>query len=167
MGAVAFGAAVGMALFFVAEHVHGHGLDSNHQQPMQKAFFAPMQLPGQRTRHAAPASAKKGNVVMSDSESEGELKKGKVKWFDVEKGYGFIEVEGDQDYFVHQTSIYAPGFRSLAEGEDVEFKVGTDDRTGKTKALEVTGPGGSYVQGAPRPDANDGGYGGYGEEGGW
>merc|ERR1712050_538221 len=117
---------------------------------MQKAFFAP---------HAAPASAKKGNVVMSDSESEGELKKGKVKWFDSEKGFGFIEVEGDQDYFVHKTAIYAPGFRSLAEGEDVEFKVTTDPRTNKLKAADVTGPGGSYVQGAPRPEANDGGWG--------
>merc|ERR1712066_1190721 len=127
---------------FVADYVHGQ----NHQQPMQRAFLA----------HSAPASARKINIAMSDSESEGELKKGKVKWFDVEKGFGFIEVEGDQDYFVHQSVIYAPGFRSLAEGEDVEFKVGTDDRTGKLKALDVTGPDGNYVQGAPR----DGGYGG-------
>merc|ERR1719401_14787 len=126
--------------------------------PCRRLFFAPMQLPGQLTRHAAPASAKKANVAMSDSESEGEIKKGKVKWFDTEKGFGFIEVEGDQDYFVHQTSIYAPGFRSLAEGEDVEFKVGTDDN-GRTRAFDVTGPDGAYVQGAPRPDANDGGWG--------
>merc|ERR1711972_1125465 len=148
---------------FVADNVHGQ----NHQQPMQKAFLAPMQLPGQLTRHSGTASGKKINIAMGDSASASELKKGKVKWFDSEKGFGFIEVEGEQDYFVHQTSIYAEGFRSLAEGEDVEFGVGTDDRTGKTKALDVTGPGGSYVQGAPRPDANDGGYGGYGEEGGW
>merc|ERR1712113_795030 len=146
--AIALGVAIGMSLFVV---VHGQ----NHQQPMQKAFFA----------HSALASARKINIAMGDSESEGELKKGKVKWFDTEKGFGFIEVEGDQDYFVHQTAIYAPGFRSLAEGEDVEFKVGTDERTGKVKALDVTGPGGNYVQGAPRPDANDGGYGGYEEEG--
>merc|ERR1719476_1089433 len=103
---------------------------------------------------------------MTDLQPEGELLKGKVKWFDTTKGFGFIEVEGqDKDVFVHQSAIYAPGFRSLAEGEDVEFKVGTDERTGKVKALDVTGPGGNYVQGAPRPDANDGGYGGYEEEG--
>merc|ERR1711972_129057 len=125
--------------------------------PCKRFFFA----------HSAPASARKINIAMSDSEAEGELKKGKVKWFDVEKGIGFIEVEGDQDYFVHQTAIYAPGFRSLDEGEDVEFKVGVDDRTGKTKALEVTGPGGNYVQGVPRPDANDGGWGGSEEGGGY
>merc|ERR1712113_909102 len=125
-----------------------------------------MQLPGQRTRPSGLASAKKINIAMSDSEAEGELKKDQVKWFDVEKGFGFIAAEDGQDYFVHQTAIYAPGFRSLAEGEDVEFKVGTDERTGKVKAFDVTGPGGNYVQGAPRPDANDGGYGGY-EEGGY
>merc|ERR1719291_1144428 len=115
---------------------------------MQKAFFAP--------KHSALASTKKINIAMQ--EAEGEVKKGKVKWFDVEKGYGFIEVEGDQDYFVHQTSIHAEGFRSLAEGEDVEFKVGVDDRTGKTKAVEVTGPDGAYVQGAPREESYNDGY---------
>jgi cold shock CspA family protein len=90
---------------------------------------------------------------------EGEEKmKGNVKWFDSVKGYGFIEVEGDEnDYFVHQSDIYAPGFRSLAEGEPVEFVVTTDDR-GKTKAVDVTGPNGEYVQGQPREEYDDDGY---------
>ena len=64
---------------------------------------------------------------------------------------GFIQVEGqDSDVFVHQSDIYAPGFRSLAEGEPVEFKMITDERNGKLKAVEVTGPDGAYVQGAPK-----------------
>ena len=73
------------------------------------------------------------------------------KWFNTEKGYGFIALEGEEkDVFVHQSDIYAPGFRSLAEGEPLEFRLTTDPKTGKVKAVDVTGPDGAYVQGAPR-----------------
>ncbi|MCU0620235.1 MAG: cold shock domain-containing protein [Gemmatimonadales bacterium] len=49
---------------------------------------------------------------------------GTVKWFNDAKGYGFITPEnGDKDCFVHHTAIMADGFRSLAEGERVEFEV--------------------------------------------
>ena len=52
------------------------------------------------------------------------MAKGKVKWFNDAKGFGFIQVEGvDKDIFVHHTSIKADGFRSLNEGEDVEFEL--------------------------------------------
>ncbi len=46
---------------------------------------------------------------------------GKVKWFNDQKGFGFICGEGGQDIFVHHTSIVADGFRTLKEGEPVEF----------------------------------------------
>lgn len=82
---------------------------------------------------------------------------GTCKWFDSSKGFGFIAVDGEEsDIFVHQSEIYAPGFRSLADGEKVEFKVSADDRTGKLRAVEVTGPDGAYVQGAPRQEYDDG-----------
>lgn len=49
---------------------------------------------------------------------------GKVKWFNSKKGYGFIKAnDGDQDIFVHYTSIKGEGFKSLAEGEDVQFEL--------------------------------------------
>jgi cold shock CspA family protein len=86
-------------------------------------------------------------VVMQEADG-----KGICKWFNVEKGYGFIAMDDDSaDIFVHQSDIYAPGFRSLAEGEPVEFKITSDEKTGKRKATEVTGPDGAYVQGAPKP----------------
>ncbi len=48
---------------------------------------------------------------------------GKVKWFNQEKGYGFIEVEGDNDVFVHYSAIQQEGFKTLKEGDTVEFDV--------------------------------------------
>jgi len=110
-----------------------------------KVFFCPVAAMAEDT---APAAGKKT---------------GKVKWFNSSKGFGFITPDdGGEDLFVHQTSIHAEGFRSLREGESVEFSVESSD-DGRTKALEVTGPGGTFVQGASyRRD----GYGGGGGRGG-
>ncbi len=51
------------------------------------------------------------------------MTKGKVKWFNENKGYGFIEREDGPDVFVHFTAIQMEGFKTLAEGEVVEFEV--------------------------------------------
>jgi CspA family cold shock protein len=51
------------------------------------------------------------------------MTKGKVKWFNENKGYGFITREDGPDVFVHFTAIQGEGFRTLAEGEEVEFEV--------------------------------------------
>ncbi|MCL4455452.1 MAG: cold-shock protein [Deinococcus sp.] len=51
------------------------------------------------------------------------MQKGKVKWFNAEKGYGFIEREGDTDVFVHYSAIQTGGFRTLNEGDIVNFDV--------------------------------------------
>ena len=48
---------------------------------------------------------------------------GRVKWFNDSKGYGFIEQDGGKDIFVHYTAIQGDGFKSLAEGQKVEFEV--------------------------------------------
>ena len=51
------------------------------------------------------------------------MDKGKVKWFNEKKGYGFIEREGGGDVFVHYTAIKGDGFKTLTEGQQVEFEV--------------------------------------------
>lgn len=48
---------------------------------------------------------------------------GTVKWFNDQKGYGFLAVDGGKDVFVHQTAIQSQGFRTLAEGDAVEFQI--------------------------------------------
>lgn len=54
----------------------------------------------------------------------GEKKRGKVKWFNDHKGYGFIEVEGvKEDVFVHYSAIHGEGYKSLAEGQEVAFEL--------------------------------------------
>ncbi|ASS67948.1 MULTISPECIES: cold-shock protein [Paenibacillus] len=51
------------------------------------------------------------------------MQRGTVKWFNAEKGYGFIEVEGGGDVFVHFSAITGEGFKTLDEGQSVEFNV--------------------------------------------
>ena len=51
------------------------------------------------------------------------MAQGKVKWFDDAKGYGFISQENGPDVFVHYSAIEGSGFRSLSEGDAVEFEV--------------------------------------------
>jgi CspA family cold shock protein len=64
------------------------------------------------------------------------MTRGTVKWFNPEKGYGFIRREDGGDVFVHHTAIVGEGFRSLDEGQAVEFEV-TEGKKGP-QAVNVT-----------------------------
>jgi CspA family cold shock protein len=61
---------------------------------------------------------------------------GTVKWFNSEKGYGFIATDGGPDVFVHYSAIQSEGFRTLEEGDKVEFNVQAG-RDGRSQAAEV------------------------------
>ena len=56
------------------------------------------------------------------------MEKGRVKWFNATKGFGFIEREDGSDIFVHYSAINSEGFRTLAEGQEVSFDVVEGDK---------------------------------------
>ncbi|THG10879.1 hypothetical protein TEA_025814 [Camellia sinensis var. sinensis] len=101
---------------------------------------------------------------MADGDSS--RRTGVVKWFNDQKGFGFITPDdGGEDLFVHQSSIRSEGFRSLGDGETVEFVIESGG-DGRTKAADVTGPDEGPVQGSTRGGGGGGGGGGRGGGGG-
>lgn len=64
------------------------------------------------------------------------MAKGTVKWFNDRKGYGFINQEEGEDIFVHYSSIDAPGFKSLSEGDVVVFEVAESERGPEAKNVK-------------------------------
>lgn len=65
--------------------------------------------------------------------------RGKVKWFDPKKGYGFIHGPDGQDVFVHYSQINGDGFRSLRDGEDVEYELVQSEKGFQARAVEKLG----------------------------
>lgn len=63
------------------------------------------------------------------------MNKGTVRWFNEEKGYGFIAGADGADIFVHHTGIFMTGFRKLVEGQEVEYEV--TEHEGRSKAVNV------------------------------
>jgi len=87
---------------------------------------------------------------------------GTVKWFSNEKGYGFIEREDGDDVFVHHSAIQGSGFKSLDEGETVEFEVIQGDKGPKAQNVVrsggSSGGGGDAGRGSAGSGARGGGY---------
>ena len=66
------------------------------------------------------------------------MAQGTVKWFNAEKGYGFITLEGDnQDVFVHWSAIQMDGYRALEEGQQVQFEVGEGQKGPQAESVTL------------------------------
>jgi CspA family cold shock protein len=89
---------------------------------------------GQTKWRAAPAMAGHG---MHNQEVK--MAQGTVKWFNGDKGYGFIAVEGGPDVFVHFSAITGSGYRSLDEGQKVEFDITQGQKGPQAENVRITG----------------------------
>jgi cold shock protein len=65
------------------------------------------------------------------------MAQGTVKWFNADKGYGFIAVDGGRDVFVHFSAIQTDGYRTLEEGQRVEFEITQSDRGPQADAVRT------------------------------
>ncbi len=65
------------------------------------------------------------------------MAQGTVKWFNSEKGFGFIAVDGGQDLFVHYSAIEMDGYRTLEDGQRVEFEVGQGPKGPQAERVRV------------------------------
>jgi cold shock protein len=83
---------------------------------------------------AAPAMAGRGSTTKRSRWCEGT-----VKWFNGDKGYGFIAVEGGPDVFVHVSAITGGGYRGLDEGQKVEFDITQGQKGPQAENVRVTG----------------------------
>jgi CspA family cold shock protein len=76
------------------------------------------------------------SAAVRPQQQEDRVAQGTVKWFNSEKGYGFIATDGGPDVFVHYSAIQMDGFRTLEEGDRVEFET-TAGRDGRSQAEAV------------------------------
>lgn len=85
-------------------------------------------MTGHPPRSRVDQAAPRGLTMFDSAGGTGMGMKGTVKWFNDSKGYGFIQHNEGDDVFVHFSAIVGDGFRTLAEGQEVEFEVRNDDR---------------------------------------
>ncbi|SCE86160.1 cold-shock DNA-binding protein family [Micromonospora chokoriensis] len=83
------------------------------------------------------AGRRAGNAAQS--EGSGTVAQGSVKWFNAEKGYGFIAVDGGQDVFVHFSAIEMDGYKALEDGQRVEFEIAQGQKGPQAEHVRVIG----------------------------
>ncbi len=88
-------------------------------------------------RSTGSAEARAGPEARAELGSCWVMAQGTVKWFNADKGYGFIAVDGGRDVFVHFSAIQMDGYRSLEEGQRVEFEITQSDRGPQAEAVRA------------------------------
>jgi CspA family cold shock protein len=92
-----------------------------------------------RLAESKVASAAPATVGRGMHNREVKMAQGTVKWFNGDKGYGFIAVEGGPDVFVHFSAITGGGYRSLEEGQKVEFDITQGQKGPQAENVRITG----------------------------
>jgi CspA family cold shock protein len=78
----------------------------------------------------------RGGVLIIPGQEDHTLASGTVKWFNEQKGFGFITQDNGQDVFVHYSAIEEAGFKSLSEGDQVQFEVVTGPKGPQAKSVK-------------------------------
>jgi cold shock protein len=92
--------------------------------------------PGQREPGLGPPNNPRSRVGRCIAEVL-RMAQGTVKWFNADKGYGFIAVDGGRDVFVHYSAIEMDGYRSLDQGQRVEFEITQGDRGPEAESVRM------------------------------
>ena len=114
-----------LELFFASAYIHDNSISCLPQllhqcrQQTLKGLVSPVWIPEQRQNKKDDPPAIAGLAIQRGKMKE----QGTVKWFNNEKGYGFISRASGDDVFVHHSAIQASGFKSLNEGDTVEFSI--------------------------------------------
>lgn len=110
----------------------------HHREIVEKVCLkhAPVGYHIPRGRTVAPVSRESAPFARKGTKERHVMAQGTVKWFNPEKGYGFISREDGDDLFVHFSEIQMDGYKTLDEGESVEFDV-TTGQNGKLQASNV------------------------------
>ena len=90
-----------------------------------------------RERKSKTPARPKGCAGLATERGRYHVAQGTVKWFNAEKGFGFIAVDGGQDVFVHYSAISMDGYKSLDEGQRVEFEVVQGDKGPQADAVRL------------------------------
>jgi CspA family cold shock protein len=91
-------------------------------------------------------------VPSKQPEEDGRMRlRGRVKWFDARKGYGFIERPGQEDVFVHFSAIEMEGYKTLEDGEEVEFEIKPTERGPQADHVQRLGPSSPPPAGKEEP----------------
>lgn len=89
------------------------------------------------------------------------MPRGQVKWFDPKKGYGFIIGPEGQDVFVHYSHIQSEGFRTLKDGEEVDYELVQGEKGWQARSVSPTSEGGSHTPNPSSQKSGASGGGGY------
>jgi cold shock protein len=87
----------------------------------------------------ASAGPVRGDGCCASNSKKVKMAQGTVKWFNGDKGYGFIAVDGGQDVFVHFSAIAGDGYRNLEEGQQVEFDITQGQKGPQAENVKVIG----------------------------
>jgi CspA family cold shock protein len=99
----------------------------------------PPRVPWQAVQKQVASAGPHGHGGRRIHNQEVKMAQGTVKWFNGDKGYGFIAVEGGPDVFVHFSAITGGGYRSLEEGQKVEFDITQGQKGPQAENVKVTG----------------------------